>query len=485
VVGSIACLVPSLGASAAPAGSHHGPKNVIVMIGDGMGYNQVDLASAYQYGTTDNQAAVDPVTGSVAHVRGIPSQVYEKFPVRVGASTFSSSGRGLDDPQAAWADFGWVAEGATDSAAAGTALATGVKTLNGVVGLDAAGQRVENLTERAHSLGKATGLVTSVPFSHATPATFGAHNADRNDLVGVTHEYLSGDLDVVIGAGNPGYDDSHQVLATPSYQYVSQPDWTRLVQGQTPFTLLEKTSDFEALATSRKTPRRVFGAVQVASTLQQVRSGAAGSAAPYAVPRNDVPDLATLTKGALNVLDADKDGYFAMIEGGAIDWAGHANSPVTAIEETVEFNRAVEAAVHWAETKSSWDQTLLIVTADHECGYLTGAGSDPAWTAISGSTGRLPAAAMHSTGHTNEIVPLCAKGPGSAALRARATGRDPVRGAYLDNTDVANVLLKDLWRRPTVASDGSVPTVVGDGSVPTVVGDGSVPTVAKLPAMAD
>lgn len=449
VVGSFALLVPALGASATsdrPHDSKAGPKNVIVLIGDGMGYNAVDQASAYQYGATNYQVLVDPATRSIQHLPGTPSQVYEKFPVQVGASTYSLSGRAGYDPQAAWADFNWVVDGPTDSAAAGTALATGVKTLNGVLGLDADGHRVENLTERAQSLGKATGLVTSVPFSHATPAAFGAHNADRNDLVGVTSEYLDGDLDVVIGAGNPAYDDSHQKLETPNYRYVKEQDWTRLTHGQTPFKLLQKASDFESLATSTKTPNRVFGAVQVASTLQQGRAGAADATAPFTVPRNDVPDLATLTKGALNVLEEDTDGYFAMIEGGAIDWAGHANKSVTSVEETLEFNDAVEAVVEWVETKSSWKETLVIVTADHETGYLTGDGSNPTWTAIRGAKGQLPAVSWHSGNHTNGLVPVYAKGPGSHKLWARASMTDPVRGAYLDNTDLANVLLEDLWK---------------------------------------
>lgn len=449
MVGSIALLVPALSASACPEAPHRsdtGPKNVIVLIGDGMGYNEVDQTSSYQYGTTNKQVVGNPLTGSLEKVPSTPSQVYEKFPVQVGSSTYSLDGRAAYDPQAAWADFDWVAEGATDSAAAGTALATGVKTKNGVVGLDGSGNRVENLTERAKSMGKSTGLVTTVPFSHATPATYGAHNPDRNDLAGVTNEYLNdGTLDVVIGAGNPAYDDNHQLLATPSFGYVNEQDWTSLKSGRTPFKLIEKTSDFKALATSKKTPKRVFGAVQVGSTLQQGRSGGAASAAPFSVPFNDVPDLATLTKGALNVLDANKKGYFAMIEGGAIDWAGHANSSSTSIEETVDFNRAVEAVVDWVNTKSSWQETLVIVTADHETGYLTGAGSDPAWTAIDGARKQLPTLAWNSGGHTNELVPVYAKGRGSAAVRALATGTDPLRGAYLDNTDLANVLLKDLW----------------------------------------
>jgi alkaline phosphatase len=371
MVGSIALLAPALSASASPAAPHRsdaGPENVIVLIGDGMGYNEVDQTSSYQHGTTNYQVVGNPLTGSVKKVPGTPSQVYEKFPVQVASSTYSLSGRAAYDPQAAWAGFGWVAEGATDSAAAGTALATGVKTQNGMVGLDGSGNRIENLTERAKSMGKATGLVTSVPFSHATPATYGAHNADRNDLVGVTNEYLNdGTLDVVIGAGNPAYDDSHQLLATPSFGYVSEQDWTRLKSGQTPFKLIEKTADFKALAT---------------------------------------------------------------------------------------INRTVEAVVDWVNTKSSWDETLVIVTADHETGYLTGAGSNPAWTAIDGARKQLPAAAWNSAGHTNGLVPVYAKGPGSAEVRALATGTDPLRGAYLDNTDLANVLLTDLWADKDVRGHG-------------------------------
>ena len=118
---------------------------------------------------------------------------------------------------------------------------------------------------------------------------------------------------------------------------------------------------------------------------------------------------------------------------------------MTSIEETLEFNEAVEAVVEWVETKSSWKETLVIVTADHETGYLTGAGSDPGWTAIRGAEGQLPAVAWNSGDHTNGLVPVYAKGDGSAELQACATGADPVRGAYLDNTDLANVLLEDLW----------------------------------------
>ncbi len=451
-------LAPAAVAVAAPGAPAGAPKNVIVLIGDGMGYNTVDLASAYQFGTTYHQVVVNPSSGAVEHVPGTPSQVYQQFPVEVGQTNFSTSGRAAYDPAAAWGDFDWIASGATDSAAAATALATGTKTANGALGIAPDGTVLENLTQRADALGKATGIVTSVPFSHATPAGYAAHNANRNDLAGVTHEYIEADyLDVVIGAGHPYYDDSHTLLTTPSYGYVSQGDWQRLVDGQTGFTFLEDKAQFEALAAGSDLPERVFGAVQVGSTFQQGRASLAGATQPFEAPLNDVPDLPTLTTGALNVLGQDDDGFFVMIESGAIDWSGHANDQVTSIEETVDFNRSVEAAVTWVEQHSSWDETLVVVTADHETGYLAGAGADPTWTSlVPGGEGAIAGHTWHSGNHTNQLVPVYAKGAGADAIEALATGTDPVRGAYLDNTDLANVLLGDLWDYVPSAGEGGI-----------------------------
>ena len=301
-------------------------------------------------------------------------------------STHSANGRAEYDPAKAWSDFRWIAEGATDSAAAGTALATGVKTNNGMLGIDAEGNAVKNVAERAAELDKATGVVSSVQFSHATPASWGAHNASRNDLHGISGEMIDGPLDVIIGAGHPLYDDGHQPLDAPRYDYLSEQQWNRLADGQTDRTFVEDTDRFEALAAGEDVPERLFGLVQVASTLQQARPGDSAGTLPFEVEQNDVPSLATLTQGALNVLEQDEDGLFLMVEGGAIDWTGHANETTRNIEETLDFNDAVETVVDWVETESSWDETLVIVTADHETGYLDGSQSDPTWTPRSSRT---------------------------------------------------------------------------------------------------
>ncbi|WP_203670309.1 alkaline phosphatase, partial [Cellulomonas pakistanensis] len=270
-----------------------GPENVILLIGDGMGYNHVDAASLYEHGTTYAQVAVDPAAGTVEHLPGTASQVFQHFPVQVAMSTFSADGRAEYDPERAWSDFGWISEGATDSAAAGTALATGVKTNNGVLGLDPSGARVTSVAERAAEVGKATGVVTSVPFSHATPASFGAHNATRGDLHGISDEMIAGPLDVIVGAGHPLYDDDHQPIGTPRFDYLSESSWNALQDGRTSRTFVEDTADFEAMAAGQDVPEQLFGLTQVASTLQQARSGHVEGALPFDVARNDVPSLAT------------------------------------------------------------------------------------------------------------------------------------------------------------------------------------------------
>ena len=174
-------------------------------------------------------------------------------------------------------------------------------------------------------------------------------------------------------------------------------------------------------------------------------------AAPYTVPMNaNVPDLPTMTKGALNVLDANRKGFFLMIEGGAVDWAGHANQPGRAIEEQIDFNKAVEAVVRWVQRNSDWDETLVIVTGDHETGCLWGPGSgvpggNGTWTPlVNNGEDVTPGMQFNSGDHTNSLIPFFARGEGAADLRAAAMKADPIRGKYLDNTDIAKVILADM-----------------------------------------
>ena len=118
------------------------------------------------------------------------------------------------------------------------------------------------------------------------------------------------------------------------------------------------------------------------------------------------------------------------------------------IEEQIDFERAVEAAVLWVERNSNWGETLLIVTGDHETGYLTGPGSDPTWEPIvNNGAGNLPGMEWHSASHTNSLIAVFAKGDAARWIRRYADEDDPVRGPYVDNTEVAEVIFQAMEPR--------------------------------------
>ena len=423
-------------------------KNIIVMISDGWGYNHLSAASYYEYGKDARQ-------------------VYNRFPFNHAMSTYSifypgdsCYGRGYD-PALAWSDFDYVKTCYTDSSAAATAMSTGMKTYDGAIGVDMDLQPLKHALELAEEKGKATGVITSVEFSHATPASHVAHNIDRDDYVGIGFEMVNlSAADVIMGACHPWYDKDGKLKATPNYSYVGgQATWDALVAGTAgadadgdgiadPWTLITERAAFQALG-SGPTPKRVIGVAQVYQTLQQRRSGNA-NADPFVVPLiQNVPTLEEMTKAALNVLDDDPDGLFLMIEGGAIDWAAHSNQSGRMIEEQLDFERSVEAVMDWVQKNSNWGETLLIVTGDHETGYLTGPGSgpgsDPMWVPIvNNGVGVLPGMEWHSGSHTNSLMVLSAKGDAGRLFKKHVYGMDPVRGPYLDNTSIGKVIMEAM-----------------------------------------
>ncbi|WP_209312922.1 alkaline phosphatase [Streptomyces lonarensis] len=439
---------------AAPA--DFGPKNVIFLIGDGMGFNQVDTASLYEHGVSYHQVDVEPGAGDVTRQPGRATQIYQHFPVGVAAATYQH-GAGYD-PAVEWGSFRGPMQNRPDSAATATALATGVRTYNAAIGVDPDRKPVRNLTERAQELGKASGVVTSVPFTHATPASFVAHNEHRNNYHSIAREMLwEHEINVVMGGGHPWYDGNAQRRDEPTYQYLAEAEWNALSGGETQFELVETPEEFAALATATDTPAHVFGMPQVAATLQYDRSGPdraadgtpVAGAEPFTAPKNTgVPRLDEMASAALNILDnASEEGMFLMVEGGAIDWASHANELNRQIEEQISFNRTIETVVDWVERESNWAETLVVVTADHETGYLTSTDADPGWKPIQGEKGKLPRATWHTGGHTNALVPVYAKGVGATRIEQYARHEDPVRGAYLENIDIAETVF-DYWGRP-------------------------------------
>lgn len=419
--------------------------NVIVMISDGRGFEHDTATSYYRYGKDARQ-------------------VYAHFPTSVAMSTYMAYyeddpcyGMGYD-PGLAWSQFDYAKSCYTDSAAAATTMATGVKTYGGAIGVDLDQQPVLSILEKAENLGKATGVVTSVEWSHATPAGFVAHNISRNNYaeIGAEMVYASA-ADVIMGAGHPWYDGDGLLTGLPNtFKYVGgESTWDGLVAGTAggdangdgiddPWTLVQTRAEFQALMEG-PTPPRVLGTAQVYQTLQYNRGGDA-NADPYVVPLTEtVPTLEEMTKAALNILDDDPDGLFLMIEGGAVDWASHGNNSGRMIEEQIDFDNAVQAVIDWVQANSNWGETLLVVTGDHETGFLTGPGSDPLrMPIVNNGAGNLPGMEWHSGDHTNSLIPFFAKGDAARMFKKYADEYDPVRGKYLDNTEMAHGLFWTL-----------------------------------------
>jgi len=418
------------------------PKNIIVMISDGCGYNHITAAAIYQYGNAQ-------------------SPLYAQFSLGCAMTTFSAGGS--YEPNLAWASFYYVKHGYTDSAAAATAMSTGVKTYSGAIGVDLDKKPLTHIIERCEQLGKATGVITTVPLSHATPAGFVAHNTSRDNYKQIACEMLlESAVDCIMGCGNPFYDDDGKPERKPnSFKYVGgKSTWDSLVAGTAgadadadgandPWKLIQTRAEFQALAEG-DAPKRLCGIPQVHKTLQQARSGDE-NAEPYTFPLiATVPTLEEMTKAAINVLDDDTDGFFLMIEGGAVDWASHGNQSGRMLEEQIDFDKSVEAVINWVNSNSNWNESLLIVTADHECGYLTGPDSGdkankPIWNEIANkSRGKLPGMEWHSRDHTNALVPFYANGCGTNLFKDAAVNTDSVRGPYIDNADIAKIVFKLL-----------------------------------------
>ena len=304
--------------------------------------------------------------------------------------------------------------------------------------------------QEAEVKGKSTGVVTSVEFSHATPAGFVAHNISRNNYAAIANEMLNSGTDVIMGAGNPDFDDNGNPASKDARYVGGAATWAALknpadgvLDG---WTLIQSRDAFQNLATG-DTPVRVVGVPQVYTTLQQARTGDA-KADPYVVPFiSSVPTLVEMTQAALNVLDNDPDGFVLMIEGGAVDWAAHANQSGRMIEEQTDFDNAVEAVVDWVQKNSNWGETLLIVTADHETGYLTGP-MDPSnpinVPVVNNGAGVLPGMQWNFSDHTNQLIPFYAKGDDARWFKQSADLIDPIRGPYIDNTNIAQVIFQVL-----------------------------------------
>ncbi|MFN2396510.1 MAG: alkaline phosphatase [Bacteroidales bacterium] len=444
------------------------PKNIIIFISDGMGYNHLKATNYYQYGQS-------------------PAQVFEQPDwTHFAIATYSSVVRFRDEdtifsggynPQKASTDPEYLKLDYTDSGAAGTALSSGKKTYNGSIGIGIYGDTLTHMSQAAKALGKSTGVVSSVPLSHATPASFIAHNHNRNNYEEIAkYLFFHTQTDVIMAAGNPDFDDNGNP-AEMNPRYVGGIElWEMLKANENrtvfetsegpyhvqdangdgepdPWTVIQTREEFQQMA-GDEPHRRVLGVPQVYATLQQGRAKAEDHTLPFQTPMNEgVARLEEMTKAAINVLSQNPNGFFVMIEGGAVDWASHDNHSGRMIEEQIDFNKSVEAAVEWVETYSSWDETLIIVTSDHECGYLTGPGEpNPVYPPVTNNgEGNLPGMEWHFGSHTNVLVPFFAKGPGTKYFELMAGEHDPMYGPFIQNTDIANLVFM-MWGKPETES---------------------------------
>lgn len=456
------------------------PKNIILMISDGASDGAWDIGSYWENGKLANNSAP-----------------YTELSTRFAMTTFPLSTTGMDavcgdeipqvsyDKAQVWDEtaiaevdgdytrpfegYSYINKNVTDSAAAGTALATGHKTYNGAISVDHCGRPLESITHIAKANGLSTGIITSVQFAHATPAVFAANNVSRNNYGEIGHEMLTnGEADLIMGAGHPLFDGDGQPreAADYNYKYVNAEDWGSLTDGTlTPtgadisWSLIDDKADFESLANNTASADLLagplFGLVPVGYTLQQGRTCAAGKDKDVAFDCDmtaSVPSLQTMTQGAINYLSQNEKGFFLMVEGGAVDWAAHGNQTARIIEEQVDFTHSVSAVVDWVEQKSNWEETLLIVTTDHGNSYVLGATSDQSAYAPVENPGKgvMPEVKYYSGSHTLELVRLYARGMGAETLSNFVKGHDEgyanhynnfgANGDYVDNTNVFDLM---------------------------------------------
>ncbi len=324
------------------------PKNIVLLIGDGMGVAHV-------------------FSGLTANKGNLNLQNFKN----IGFSKTQSA----DD---------YV----TDSAAGGTALACGKKTNNGAIGVDEDGNTLKSILEIAEDNGLATGLVSTSAITHATPASFIAHQPKRSMYEEIAADFLNTDIDVFIGGG--------------SSFFTERKDNRNLVNEL-------KQKDYQ-----------VYTDLDSASNISEGKLGVltASKHNPEYTERGDM--LLKASDKALQILSKDKNGFFLMIEGSQIDWGAHQNNVAFLTGEMLDFDVVIGEVLKFAlEDK----ETLVIVTADHETGGFAVVGGDMDKGKVEGGfvTGH----------HSGCMVPVFAVGPGASEF-----------GGIYENTEIFNKMLK-------------------------------------------
>ncbi len=333
-------------------------KNLIYMIGDGMGLAQVSML--------------------LLEGKYLPTAFNRSENIAL-ISTYSANNR------------------VTDSAAAGTALASGHKTNNGVLGQEPDGTPCVSIMERAGKEGYQTGLVVTVYLQHATPGAFYAHVPSRNDLGVISEQFVESGVDVALGGGKKFLSEGEK-------------------EGK---NLIEALEDKD------------YKVVYDMEDLESVDRGKvvglfSEEYMPTVLNGRDPDYLKEATEKALEILSnncADsKKGFMLMVEGSQIDIEGHANNAAGILEETRDFAQAVGAAMDFADRNPG---TLVVVTADHETSGLSITSNKTDFTLSDSGIGY----DFGTTGHTGIMVPVYLYG----------TGAEQING-IMDNTDLPKKL---------------------------------------------
>lgn len=385
-----AALLPARGEAQEVASGE--ARNVILVVGDGLGPAQRDAIQ-------------------LATVGPYERLVMDQLPYAGMVSTNSV------DPETF----------VTDSAAAATSMASGIKTVNGAVGVTPEGEPIPTVLEQAKVAGKATGLVTTSQVTDASPAAFAAHVEDRDDQSEIARQYiLESGPDVILGGGEdywyPGGNEG-AYSDVPAEEEESQSAKGNLVElaQQAGYNYVSNADELAAASGPQ-----ILGLFANEEMFVAKPEG-------EGVYEPSVP-LPDMTSKAIEVLSQDPEGFFLMVEEEAIDEMGHANNSPLMIESGQAMDEAVTLALDYAEANSD---TLVITVGDHECcGLVVERTDDPEYPDESGGNegdenanlstedGPFQAAGTDyqffmdwtTTGHTAVDVPLTATGPGAELL---------------------------------------------------------------------
>ena len=300
-------------------------KYVFYFIGDGMGTNHVLGTEMY----------LSELKGEI----GVTPLLFAQFPYSAMVSTFSAT------------------NSVTDSAAGGTALATGNKTKNGAIGVKKdQTTEVTSVAVWAKENGYRVGVSTSVTIDHATPSSFYAHEGDRGSSYQIGLDLIKAGFDFY---GGSDFDDptNFKTSRRDGKTYESLYDLTQ----KAGYTLARGYKDYQKKA--KKAEKMILFQTEKASAINK-------GSIPYAIDRKKGDmTLSEITRAGINFLSKDTSkGFFLMVEGGKIDWSAHANDAATTFQEVLDFDEAIKVAYEFYEQHP--DETLIVVTADHETGGL-------------------------------------------------------------------------------------------------------------------